>query len=534
MKTKVWSTRSNAGTDASSIEKSRRNPANLIIARNERDVQYVVGSGRRGLSYLIDDDGFVVESPITWYSQANRWGLSPGYEELNYHFDRSVQPGCLFCHANRVEPVAGTLNRYRPPIFQGHEIGCERCHGPGELHVAQPEVIGGKDMTIVNPAALEPPLREAVCEQCHLSGTQRVERAGRRFEDYRPGLPVHRFWSVLVPAWGPPSARFVGHVEQMHESQCFRASEGRLGCISCHDPHRLPDSGERVAYYRKRCQQCHADRGCSLPVGVRLARSHDDDCTVCHMPRSKNAEIPHVATTDHRIPRQLDRKDLSPPRIAVQTPGEPPLVNFHRKVMDADELHDVNRGLAIALTRNGPDGAAMALPWLDEALAARPADVPAWQAKGVALGWLGRFQEGLAAFQTALKLDPNREWLLKEAAHGATLAGQSELAIAFWRRAISINPLRSDYHAALAFLYFDAGNWQSAAEACRETLRLNIANLDIRKLLVQCLLRLGDPAAARAEFDTLLGFDPPDRDDLARWFATQSRLPQTDKSPKSK
>ena len=44
-------------------------------------------------------------------------------------------PKCLFCHCNAVEPVADTLNRYRPPLFRGHAIGCERCHGPGELHV---------------------------------------------------------------------------------------------------------------------------------------------------------------------------------------------------------------------------------------------------------------------------------------------------------------------------------------------------------------------------------------------------------------
>ncbi len=199
-------------------------------------------------------------------------------------------------------------------------------------------------------------------------------------------------------------------------------------------------------------------------------------------------------------------------------------MNFHRDLMDADELYDVNRDLGIALSRSGPDNAATALPWLDEALAARPDDLPARQARGVALRWLGRAQEGLAALQAALEQDPDRELLLKEAAHGAIVAGKTELAIGYWRRAISINPWRSDYRAALAFLCFQTGDWPSAAEACRETLRLNIANLDVRKLLIQCHLRLGDSAAARAEFETLLGFSPPDREELSRWFASLSRL----------
>jgi Flp pilus assembly protein TadD len=504
-------------------KETRRDTSGRIVAQNEGEVRYVVGSGRRGLTYLVGRDDFLVESPITWYSQAGRWGLSPGYGDLNYHFDRSVQVACLFCHANRVEPVAGTLNRYRPPIFQGHSIGCERCHGPGELHATRPAMVDGEDMTIVNPADLKPSLRDAVCEQCHLSGAGRVERVGSRFEDYRPGLPLHRFWSVLVPASGPAESRFVGQVEQMHESRCFRASQGRLGCISCHDPHRLPTPDERVTYYRNRCLECHADRGCSLPARLRLMRSRDDDCAGCHMPRSKSTDIPHVATTDHRIARQGVEGDRSPPQVEGQRPGRSPLVNFHRDLMAADELAEANRDIGVAICRDGPAGAAKALPWLEAALVANPDDVAAWQAKGVSLVWLGRAEEGLAAFQRALKVDADRELLLKEAAHGAARAGQREVAIAYWRRAIAINPWRSDYQAALAPLYFEGRDWNAAAEACREALRLNFANLEVRKLLVQCHLRLGNAEAARAEFETILGFDPPDRNDLLQWFAYQLR-----------
>ena len=49
--------------------------------------------------------------------------------------------------------MAGTLNRYEPPIFQGHAIGCERCHGPGELHASRGEESAGTDLTIVNPGS---------------------------------------------------------------------------------------------------------------------------------------------------------------------------------------------------------------------------------------------------------------------------------------------------------------------------------------------------------------------------------------------
>src|SRR5262249_7405095 len=149
---------------------TRRDASGRVVARNEAEVRFVLGSGSQGTSFLIDRDGFLFQSPISWYARGRGWDLSPGYQDSNPHFDRVVPPLCLYCHANRVEPVEGTTNRYRPPTFRGHAIGCERCHGPGELHVRRPGGSGGPDLTIVNPAALEPSLRDAVCEQCHLIG----------------------------------------------------------------------------------------------------------------------------------------------------------------------------------------------------------------------------------------------------------------------------------------------------------------------------------------------------------------------------
>ena len=165
------------------------------------------------------------QSPISWYSQKKKWDLSPGYERRNYHFERPIEPQCLFCHANRVDPVEFSVNRYREPIFRGHAIGCERCHGPGELHAARQEMVEGRDLTIVNPRHLEPSLRAAVCEQCHLLGDHRIELAGRDPFDYRPGLPTSAFFAVYDRA-NKQGNKAVGHVEQMKASRCYRESQG--------------------------------------------------------------------------------------------------------------------------------------------------------------------------------------------------------------------------------------------------------------------------------------------------------------------
>ena len=135
-------------------QETRRDASGRVISKVEAEVAYTIGSGRQAFSYLIERDGFLFESPITWYAKDRRWGLSPGYERRVSPFERPILSECLFCHANRAERVTSALNRYRTPIFQGHAIGCERCHGPGELHVRRPEVVDGRDATIVNPADL--------------------------------------------------------------------------------------------------------------------------------------------------------------------------------------------------------------------------------------------------------------------------------------------------------------------------------------------------------------------------------------------
>src|SRR5262249_57855384 len=98
------------------------------------------------------------------------------------------------------------------------------------------------DETIVNPARLPARLRDAVCEQCHLQGESRILRRGREAFDYRPGLPLHLFWSVFIrPPELVEGLKFVGHVEQMRSSKCWSKSGGELACVSWHDPHRLPE-----------------------------------------------------------------------------------------------------------------------------------------------------------------------------------------------------------------------------------------------------------------------------------------------------
>jgi hypothetical protein len=506
-------------------------PGGEVMASVEAEVRFVIGSGTRGAGYLIAEDGYVWQSPISWYPQKGVWDLSPGYRQRNEHFDRPVPAGCLFCHSNRVEPVENTINRYHTPLFRGEAIGCERCHGPGELHVRRQREKrtdpGEEDDTIVNPRRLEPGPREAVCEQCHLQGQARVLRRGRGLFDYRPGLPLHLFWSVFVP---PPQVvadtKAVGQVEQMHLSRCFQTSEGELGCASCHDPHKLPAADEKTTYYRERCLDCHGRRkDCSLPVAARRAKG--DDCVACHMPRLSATDVAHVAGTDHRILRDPANEAPRPPRGAQ--PGDVPLVHFHRDLLPDDDA-ERRRDLGVALmdlAAQAPPGPGrsyfgqVALPLLEGATVAAPDDLAAWEALGQA--WRCRDQppEALDAYEAALVRARERELALAEAATVAGQLGRVDDAIGYWQRAVAVNPRRSHYRGQLALLLAGRGRTAEALDECATALRLNPASTDARRVEVLCLLKKGQTEQARVAFAKLLALKPPQEEELRRWFATQ-------------
>ncbi|HLJ93226.1 MAG TPA: multiheme c-type cytochrome [Gemmataceae bacterium] len=499
------------------------------------EVQFVVGSGEHGRSYLIDRDGYLFASPITWYPQKGIWDLAPGYAANNPHFGRPIGPDCLFCHANQVEHVNNTANRYRLPLFRGTAIGCERCHGPGQLHVQRHQESGevaGVDETIVNPRQLERGLREAVCQQCHLQGEQRVLRRGRKYFDFRPGLPLQLFFVDFVkPAKYQGDAKFVGTVEQMIASRCYQASNrsGKMGCITCHDPHGRPSVQKKSTHYRARCLSCHGEEECGLPRSVRLKQSAEDSCIVCHMPRT-GSDVNHTSITDHRILRRPEARAKQP---AIDWPidVETALVPFPADGGGPD-LVDRGRDLGIALmdlAEKQPGSAARqlsarALPLLESSLGTTPADAPAWEAKGSALWFLGRSEEALAALQTALVHAPERETALYLAATLALRMQQRRVAQAYAERAIRVNPWRWQYHQVLVAIHAQANDWQAAVEECQKTLQLNAFSLASRRLLITSYLRVGNRTKAQAEFALLLPLvGPEQQESLRHWFERELR-----------
>jgi len=71
------------------------------------------------------------------------------------------------------------------------------------------------------------------------------------------------------------------------QSRCYTASNGRLTCIHCHDPHR-PTTDFNAAHYDAQCLACHQPQSCNRPLADERERSASG-CVSCHMQKAADA-----------------------------------------------------------------------------------------------------------------------------------------------------------------------------------------------------------------------------------------------------
>ena len=152
---------------------------------------------------------------------------------------------CSECHTSicRVFPTSVHARIRLEDTRAIGQTGCEACHGPGSLHVAN----AGARQFIVNPGK-----NPSACYECHRS----IE------------------------------AEF--HLPQHHP-----LPEQKMSCAQCHDPHGSdifkPASGLAMARVNETCSQCH--RAQTRPFVFEHAALREG-CTVCHSPHgSINAKL---------------------------------------------------------------------------------------------------------------------------------------------------------------------------------------------------------------------------------------------------
>jgi hypothetical protein len=262
--------------------------------RTER-VAYVIGSNRRGQSYLYWHGDSLYQLPVSYWTSLRTWINSPGpgYADGRVNFNRGVAPRCIECHGTFIEakPDFDVVNRYDST---GAILGitCERCHGAGQEHVARERSVlrVARGPAIVNPARLSRERLMETCAQCHGGlGSPKVPSfsyvAGNRLDDY------------VTLTQPPPNAPVDVHGNQvalLQRSRCYQASQ--MTCLTCHDVHATQRDTKQLS---GRCLTCHQEQSCKLfPVqGHALAGR----CVDCHMPvQASNVIVSALEGTQQR------------------------------------------------------------------------------------------------------------------------------------------------------------------------------------------------------------------------------------------
>lgn len=451
------------------------------IFRQTFQMAYVVGAGENGFGFVVDRDHYLFEAPLSYYTKSRIWSFSPGYEAHNYAFTRPVVEQCIGCHSGRPQPVTGRVALYRNPPFDELAVGCENCHGPGALHVAERQagrITSKIDTSIVNPARLSGWLADNICMKCHQGGDVRVVQPGKKGQDFRPGSPldtVEAIFKVPLSSDSPPQSVLLEHYFGMRLSKCYRASAGKLGCITCHNPHAEISGAEAVTYYRAKCLRCHQPESCKLAVEERVKKSPADDCASCHMPKRTVTTITHAALTDHSItvrPGEPYPEEAFPSHAAGGTgllhltsaPGGPassiPPITLLRAYLD--------------LIRDGhKEFTARKNELLDKLARGAPADPLVLSALGrraAAEGTEDGTRESIGYLTGAIRAGSTlpEDFLLLAEAYGQGKR-QAE-AIHVLRKGLEQNPYLREFYEALAAQYVALGEYRDALQMSRKGL----------------------------------------------------------------
>jgi hypothetical protein len=253
-------------------------------------LDFAFGSGDHAVTFLTlllakeAEDGLIgIEHRQTWFRSKAGLGVTPGQqtwvpereiESFGKAHQGALLRRCITCHTTRFRLVGDQLE----DLVVG--VQCEACHGPGAEHVAAAEA---NDAPRIRSTMHTPQTRAEEIEDCGRCHRLPSEIAAERLKRYPPSLTRFQPIGIL-------------------RSNCYLKSDGRMGCLNCHDAH-AHSSARGLEDHVAACRRCHHPEGDPL-----CAAGHADDCINCHM--RKLHLVPGFWVRDHWI-----RKD--PGELAV-------------------------------------------------------------------------------------------------------------------------------------------------------------------------------------------------------------------------
>ena len=487
-----------------------------------RRIDYVTGSGNVARTYFTAENGRLFQLPLTWYRE-HGWDFSPGYRVSNARFDREMPDRCIACHSSYPKALPFVEGKYAE-VRAG--IGCERCHGPGALHVkeriAKMPRDSGYDRSIVNPARLPLARRLDVCEQCHVHTAVSVLREGKGEFSYLPSQPLRDQWAFFKQAG---SIDIVSHADRLRQSACFLAAQSTarpLECATCHDPHRPPSTAETRS---QACAGCHTSDALARRLtssDARATHAPGSDCVSCHMPKVGERGVPHGTFTDHWI--RVVKPD-APPVTAARSSDSPiePFFDRDRTGPEAGVYQGMG-GIVYATLATNTTALANAAATLDKALGTDTTRGEAHFLLGVAYQQLGKTPEAVRALEISVRDDSTRPDRLRALAQSYGHAGRDAATIErLYQRALSSQPALAWIRADYADFLESQGRRDDAITAYRIALTEQPSLVGAWFNLGTTLAALGQLHESSDAFQRAVDLDPSVAEALSRLFEVRTQ-----------
>ena len=268
--------------------------------------------------------------PVQWDVGNRKWGPyhvpSKGadwwgglYPDDNMH--RPTGPTCDGCHS-----VGYDIHAHKPAEWN---VGCERCHGPGSLHVAH-----ATRGNIVNPAHLDAIAETDTCVQCHSQGRPPEGAIEGQYYDwpvgYQLGQRLQDTWQLEKCTLGQTNFYYfpdcTAHKNRMQGNDFAQSVMYRhqITCSSCHDVHGTKNYAQLIKPANELCLDCHGPMSPNGPQTATIeahthhkAGSTGSDCVACHMPAIESEGVPgafvHAHTFRFISPEMTDKYKIPNP-----------------------------------------------------------------------------------------------------------------------------------------------------------------------------------------------------------------------------
>jgi predicted CXXCH cytochrome family protein len=265
----------------------------------------------------VGDDYFPL--PAQWDVNHKQWRayfVQPNTDWWVPHYPadnmkRPTGPLCDGCHSVDYNVRTKTVKEWN--------VGCERCHGPGSAHAANPS-----RTNIVNPARLDFVRANDTCIQCHSQGQPLKNPIEGQYYDwpvgFHQGLDLKDFWKLEEHKLGETSFTHfpdgTAHKNRMQGNDFVQSVMYRRGvtCFSCHDVHGTGNNADLIKPPNQLCVTCHGPSSPNGPHAPSIeAHTHHrpesagSECIACHMPKIEQtiADINVRSHTFNFIPPEM-------------------------------------------------------------------------------------------------------------------------------------------------------------------------------------------------------------------------------------